>query len=77
MSDSTAVSRMTLARFGAVTHDFGNDQRFQDVAFTQDGANLTVTMPASADYAPPGFYMLFALDAQGVPSQAKIIRLGS
>jgi len=76
MSDATPVTRMTLVRFGAVTHDFSNEQRFQDVSFTQNGADLTVTMPTSADYAPPGFYMLFALDAQGVPSQAKIVRLG-
>lgn len=77
MSDANPVTRMTLVRFGAVTHDFSNEQRFQDVSFTQNGAGLTVTMPASANYAPPGFYMLFALDAQGVPSQAKIVRLGA
>jgi hypothetical protein len=68
---------MTLVRFGAVTHAFSNEQRFQDVSFTQSGKSLTVTMPASADTAPPGFYMLFAIDAQGVPSKAKVLRLGS
>jgi hypothetical protein len=77
MADANTVSRLTLVRFGAVTHDFSNEQRFQDLSFTQDGQNLSVTMPASANYAPPGFYMLFALDAQGVPSTAKIVRLGS
>ena len=77
MSDTNTVSRVTLVRFGAVTHDFSNEQRFQDLAFTQNGKDLSVTMPASAHYAPPGFYMLFALDAQGVPSQARIIRLGT
>jgi len=76
MSDTNPVTRLTLVRFGAVTHDFSNEQRFQDLSFTQNGANLTVTMPTSANYAPPGFYMLFALDAQGVPSQAKVVRLG-
>ena len=77
MADTNPVTRMTLVRFGAVTHAFGNDQRFQDVSFTQNGQDLAVTLPASANYAPPGFYMLFALDAQGVPSHAKIVRLGS
>jgi hypothetical protein len=77
MSEAAPVARMTLVRFGAVTHAFSNEQRFQDVGFTQNGQDLTVTMPASANYAPPGFYMLFALDAQGVPSQAKILRLGA
>ncbi len=77
MSEANPVARMTLARFGAVTHAFSNEQRFQDLSFTQNGKDLAVTMPASANYAPPGFYMLFALDAQGVPSQAKIVRLGA
>ncbi|WP_374564103.1 galactose oxidase-like domain-containing protein [Ideonella sp.] len=77
MADANTVSRLTLVRFGAVTHDFSNEQRFQDLSFTQDGQNLSVTMPASANYAPPGFYMLFALDAHGVPSTAKIVRLGA
>jgi hypothetical protein len=36
-----------------------------------------VTLPASANNAPPGFYMLFAIDANGVPSKAKVLRLGA
>jgi hypothetical protein len=67
---------MTLVRFGAVTHNFSNEQRFQDLSFTQNGLNLNVTLPAAANNAPPGFYMLFAIDASGVPSKAKILRLG-
>jgi len=77
MNNRNAVTRMTLVRFGAVTHAFSNEQRFQDLAFTQAGKELTVTLPASADNAPPGFYMLFAIDAEGVPSKAKILRLGA
>jgi hypothetical protein len=76
MNNKNTVARMTLVRFGAVTHAFSNEQRFQDLAFTQSGKNLNVTLPASADVSPPGFYMLFAIDPNGVPSKAKIIRLG-
>lgn len=77
MNNKNAVTRMTLVRFGAVTHAFSNEQRFQDLAFTQNGKNLNVTLPASAHNAPPGFYMLFAINADGVPSKAKVIRLGA
>ncbi len=77
MNNQNPVARMTLVRFGAVTHAFSNEQRFQDLSFTQKGKSLTVTLPASANNAPPGFYMLFALDANGVPSKAKILRLGA
>jgi hypothetical protein len=77
MNNQNPVARMTLVRFGAVTHAFSNEQRFQDLSFTQKGKNLTVTLPAAANNAPPGFYMLFAVDAEGVPSKAKIVRLGA
>ena len=77
MSNKNTVARVTLVRFGAVTHAFSNEQRFQDLSFTQNAKNLTVTLPASANNAPPGSYMLFAIDAQGVPSKAKVLRLGS
>ncbi|HEV8690988.1 MAG TPA: galactose oxidase-like domain-containing protein [Ideonella sp.] len=77
MNNKNVVARMTLVRFGAVTHAFSNEQRFQDLSFTQNGKNLNVTLPASANNAPPGYYMLFAVDANGVPSKAKVLRLGS
>ncbi|HJV72459.1 galactose oxidase-like domain-containing protein [Ideonella sp.] len=77
MNNKNPVARMSLVRFGAVTHAFSNEQRFQDLSFTQKGTSLTVTLPDSAHNAPPGFYMLFALNADGVPSKAKVIRLGA
>ncbi|MEK8033861.1 galactose oxidase-like domain-containing protein [Ideonella sp. DXS29W] len=76
MADKKAVSRVTLVRFGAVTHAFSNEQRFTDLSFTQKGKNLQVTLPASGHVAPPGFYMLFAINSSGVPSVAKIVRVG-
>ena len=76
MNNKNAVARMTLVRFGAVTHAFSNEQRFEDLTFSQTGKNINVTLPAGANVAPPGFYMLFAIDANGVPSKAKILRLG-
>jgi hypothetical protein len=37
---------------------------------------LTVNAPASGFVAPPGAYLLFAIDAKGVPSVARIVSLG-
>ncbi|MBQ0931642.1 galactose oxidase-like domain-containing protein [Ideonella alba] len=76
MADPRPVARLTLVRFGAVTHAFHSDQRFQELSFAQRGKRLSYQLPASAAVAPPGFYMLFALDAAGVPSMAKVIRIG-
>ena len=36
---------------------------------------VTLTSPASGNVAPPGYYMLFLVNAQGVPSVAKSVKL--
>jgi hypothetical protein len=33
-------------------------------------------MPANANLAPPGYYMLFIVNGNGVPSTAAMLRLG-
>lgn len=69
------VSRVTLVRNGAVTHSFDMGQRFMDLAFQNIGGSINVSMPANANLAPPGYYMLFVFDNQGTPSIARIIHL--
>jgi YVTN family beta-propeller protein len=76
LRDSTPIARMVLVANGAVTHSFNSGQRFLELAFTQSGDRIAATLPASARLAPPGYYQLFALDAQGVPSRAAIVSLG-
>ena len=53
------------------------NQRFLRLAFSQAAGRLTVTAPSVAEIAPPGHYMLFVLNAAGVPSIAPIVRLNS
>jgi hypothetical protein len=40
---------------------------------TPDG--LIATAPDNGFLAPPGYYMLFLVDVNGVPSVAKVVRL--
>jgi hypothetical protein len=76
--DSAAISRVTLVRLGAVTHSFNNDQRFSDLSFSVRGpTTLAATLPTNVHTSPPGHYMLFLLNAGGVPSTARIVSLGS
>lgn len=75
-TDATSVSRVTLVKTGSATHTVDFDQRFLNLGFTGAGASLQVAMPGSRQLAPPGFYMLFVFDGAGVPSVAKVIRLG-
>ena len=74
--DAVNISRATWLRLGAVTHGFNQDQRFLEltIASKVDGG-LNVTFPSSANLSPPGYYMLFLLNGDGVPSTAKIIRI--
>jgi len=70
------VQRVTLIKTGAVTHSFNMEQRFVDLDFNRQGNQLTIDMP-DVSLAPPGYYMLFLLDANGTPSVARIIKLSS
>lgn len=77
MGANDAVGAIHLIRFGANTHSFNSEQRMIPVGFTQNGTNITATLQASPQLAPPGYYMLFVLNKSGVPSVAKIIRITS
>ena len=48
-----------------------------NVSFTQTATALTITTPISAGIAPPGNYLVFAVSANGRPSQGIYIGLGS
>ena len=44
------------------------------LTFTQTAGGLTVNAPANANLAPPGEYMLFLVNSNGVPSVAPFVR---
>lgn len=75
MGNSNTMSRVTLVRAGSSTHSFNADQRFMELRFKQKGSNLQIVGPKFKRTTPPGFYMLFVMDAAGTPSVAKMIHL--
>lgn len=70
------IRSVVLIRAGAATHAFDMEQRLVGVNFTAAPGELTVTAPANGNLAPPGWYMLFIVDRFGVPSVAKLVRVG-
>ena len=50
-------------------------QRVVKVTATPVAGGLQVTLPTSKGVVPPGHYMLFVLDSQGIPSTAKFIKV--
>jgi hypothetical protein len=67
---------VALVRVGAVTHSVNMEQRYIPLSFTAGTGTLNATAPANPNVAPPGVYMLFLIDANGVPSVARMVRVG-
>ncbi len=75
-SSNTAIARVVFMRLGSATHAWDGDQRYVSVPFTQSGTTLTITAPPDATVAPPGFYMLWLIDANNLPCQsASFVRI--
>jgi hypothetical protein len=70
------LREVSLVRPGATTHSYDNEQRLVDVPFrvARDGA-VDLDLPAAPALAPPGWYLLFAVDVDGVPSHGSWLHL--
>ncbi|HTT17809.1 MAG TPA: galactose oxidase-like domain-containing protein [Candidatus Sulfotelmatobacter sp.] len=73
--DAATITSAVLMRLGAATHFFNMDARYVPVAFTQAAGGLDITAPANGYLAPPGYYMLFILNSNGVPSIAPFVQI--
>ncbi|MCC5476560.1 galactose oxidase early set domain-containing protein [Streptomyces barringtoniae] len=69
------IAKAELIRPAAVTHSSDPNQRFVDLPLSVDGNNVDLNVTNNPNVAPPGWYMLFAVDANGVPSVAKWVHL--
>ncbi|MGW0969516.1 galactose oxidase-like domain-containing protein [Streptomyces sp. NPDC002516] len=69
------VVKAELIRPAAVTHSSDPNQRFVDLPLSVDGNNVDLNVTSNPNLAPPGWYMLFAVDANGVPSVARWVHL--
>jgi large repetitive protein len=74
-ADNTAAS-FALVRMSSTTHTVNNDQRRVPLQFTATGGGgFDLSLPSNPGVLLPGYYMLFAMNADGVPSIAKILRV--
>jgi hypothetical protein len=81
--DAATITRVTMIRLSSVTHAFNMSQYISELGIVSRPAEgLTVRAPAAAaavsppTVAPPGHYLLFVIGGNGVPSVARIVRLG-
>jgi len=74
--DSTNISKTVIIRCSSTTHNNNMDQRYVNLMINDVSTNsLKIQSPKNSTWAPPGYYMLFILDNNRIPSVAKIFRL--
>jgi len=73
--DAASITSAVLMRLGAATHFFNMDARYVQLTFAQTTGGLNITAPGNGYLAPPGYYMLFILNSNSVPSIAPFIQL--
>ena len=62
-------------RLGSVTHAFDANQRANTLTFARLAGKVRVTAPTTSRRAPPGHYLLFLLNRNGVPSSGQMLRV--
>jgi galactose oxidase len=71
--NAATIRKVSLIRLGSVTHAFDMNQRFQWMSFTADPTGITTQTLSNRRLVPPGHYMVFLLNANGVPSVGRIV----
>ncbi len=76
VTTSGNIDYFSLIRLSATTHAVNTDARFYKPEFTATSNNqFSVTINQNPNVSIPGYWMLFAVDTNGVPSEAQVIRI--
>ena len=75
--DAANIAKVSLIRLGSVTHAFDMNGRLLWLTFSRQAGSLTIAAPANGSQAPPGHYMLFLVNQNGVPSVARIVKVSA
>jgi len=71
-----SIAEVVLIRASAVTHGFNQNQRYVSCVITgRTATEVRATAPPDGNIAPRGWYLLFLVDTDRVPSTGAWIRL--
>jgi len=73
--DAASIGSVSIVKLGSVTHAFNQNQLFVKLPFTAFSGGINVQAPANSNIATPGYYMLFILNTNGVPSVAATVQI--
>lgn len=71
--DALNVASVALISLGSNTHAITMNQAYVELSFTAIPGALVVESPSDERIAPPGPYLLFIVDGNGVPSTASLM----
>jgi hypothetical protein len=76
ITTNEGISSAELLAPESVTHQSDPNQRFISLPISGTGTKLALNLTSNPNIAPPGWYMLFVDNANGVPSVAKWVHVG-
>lgn len=74
-SDAANIQKVSILTLASQTHTHDMNQRFVPLEFGIRSNSLQVQIPNDPNVLPKGYYMVFIVNAQGVPSVAKIVKV--
>ncbi len=76
VSTNATIASFSIVRLSSTTHAVNNDQRRIPLTFTAGAGNTyQLAIPSNPGVVLPGYYMLFAMNADGVPSISRSIQI--
>ncbi len=76
VSVDRSINHLNLVRLSSTTHSINTDQRFIPLTFEQNSNTQYVsTLSSNTHVLTPGMYWIFAVDAQGVPSEGHVLHV--
>jgi len=74
-ANAAQIEEVRWIRLASVTHAFDENARANRLDFGTAASGIQVQAPSSRNLAPPGHYVLYILNRNGVPSTGHIIQI--
>lgn len=72
--DASDIASVSLVSLATTTHSTDMSQIYRELTFTKTATQVTINAPLNTNELPSGYYMVFLVNSNGVPSEAKIIK---
>ena len=73
--NAAQIESVRWIRLPSVTHAFDANGRANTLSFERAASGVQVDVPSDPNVSPPGHYMVYILNRNGVPSTARIVRV--